>query len=89
MSNILHNIRHKLIHVLEHNDTSSNRRTLSEDDIDDFGYAADHREDPLWAEFTAILSELEKKRPIRVAKLRQDIRWMRRQAKKKGLRWGK
>lgn len=67
----------------------SNRRTLSPDDVADFEYQADHREDSLWEEIEALLSELERGRPIRTAKMRQDIRWLRRQAKKRNLRWGK
>lgn len=67
----------------------ADKRRLSGDDVGGFLEAASHRDNPLFEEMDSLLRELSVKYPFRAAKMRAEIRWMRGQAYKAGLPWGK
>ena len=51
--------------------------------------AARRRDDPLWKQIDGLLDELKMQYPFRTAKLRKELKWLRKQADKKGLPWGR
>ena len=63
-------------------------RVLTDDDRAEFLDAATRREDPLWREIDAFLTELGERHLLRATKIRRDIRWMRKQAYRHGKTWG-
>lgn len=69
---------------------STSPRTLREDDFDDFLAAADNRDDPLWNLIDGyLMGDLAKRWPVRSYKLRKEIKWLRKEAAKDGVEWGK
>lgn len=64
-------------------------RRLNSDDVDSFMEAADRRESPLWEEMDGFLRELATRWPMRSGRLRKELRWLRKQAYKQNLHWGK
>lgn len=72
------------------NESSSDLRPLVDSDIDSFLQAADEREDPLWENIDLYLSyELRRRWPIRAYKLKKEIAWLRNEASKDDLEWGR
>lgn len=63
-------------------------RTLTGDDIDDFmGIPMD---DPLWNLIDGyLMGDLARRWPVRSYKLRKELKWLRKEAAKDGLEWGK
>lgn len=65
------------------------RRHLSEADTQDFLDIASHREDPLWNEMELLLTSLSQRYPLRVSRIRRELKWLRKQAMHAKLSWGK
>lgn len=65
------------------------QRPPSEGDVDGWLDAADHREAELWLSIDALLRDLHALNPARVARIRKDVKWLRKEAAKKGLPWGR
>lgn len=65
------------------------RRRLGDDDVNQFMEAAAKRDDPIWTEINALLDQLETNQPFRVQALRRELRWLRHQAHRRGLPWGR
>jgi hypothetical protein len=63
--------------------------SLTEDETDDLMYQASHREDPLWVEMDALMDQLFNQYPFRVRRLRKELKWLRKEARRRNLRWGR
>lgn len=64
-------------------------RHLSGDDVDAFFTASDGRDDPLWGQIDLLLEDLKRYFPVQVYGIRKNLKWLRHQAFKYGLDWGK
>lgn len=64
-------------------------RPLDGDDVAAFHAAADNRDNPLFEEMNALLASMTIRYPIRAARMQKEIKWLRKEANKRGLSWGK
>lgn len=62
------------------------KRRLNQDDIDGFHSAA---EDRIWNEIEQVLRRASRESPLRARQVRHEIKWLRRQAWKQGVSWGR
>ena len=70
--------------------TRTEARQLSSSDVDDFMAASDARPyEMLFESIEALLDELALLHPIQVARLRLGLRWLRTEAARRDLPWGK
>lgn len=63
--------------------------TLSDREIKEFLDAARDRDDQVWFEIETLLKSLSPLYPLRTVRLRRELKWLRKQASKKGLSWGR
>ncbi len=61
---------------------------VSEATVDDWLAASVRPTDRLFDEMDAVMSECAITRPMTVWQMRRDLRWLRREAHKRGLEWG-
>lgn len=64
------------------------KRGLSTEDVEGFHRSAESREPTIFLEMDALLRELMPRNPIKAARIRREIKWLRQQAYKNGLWWG-
>lgn len=67
---------------------SNDPMMLNEEIITEWFKASDERSDPFIEQMEAVLDELKIMYPLRVWSMRRDMRWLRKEAGKRGLRWG-
>lgn len=65
------------------------RRHLSEADTTDLLDIASHREDPLWNDIEVLLASLSQRYPLRVSRIKRELKWLRKQAWHAKLTWGR
>lgn len=67
----------------------TDKALLTSEDVDAFMSAADERPyQQLMKSIDALCDELALTNPIRVAEFRKSFKWLRQQAKRRGLPWG-
>lgn len=62
--------------------TGAERHRLTEEELDSFLEAADRREAQYWNDIEAILNEIAYKYPVRVSRMKKDLRWLRKYVRK-------
>lgn len=79
---------------LEHNKDDPTRRfgetsPLTDKEIEEFLDAATHREAELWQQIDSLLDELTRFYPLRAARLKRELKWLRKMAHKRDRPWGR
>lgn len=75
----------------EHHSSGSLKMKLTDKELEGFLEAASSRtiEDPIWHQMDELLGSLQLQYPVKATRMRSDIKWLRKQAKKRGYPWGR